>query len=309
MLSAWLTLHGWPAAIEALLRGGQTPDCAAEVSLVALVANESLYKCLGENMDDKVLFERCSLAATVRKLLKSYMQRRACPAESEVLEQHALQESQWKALNDTPLMHSLWSALLNNLEGLDHWLTHMWNGHSGGLKYKLDMLGQGDFDMIEMGTLDNVPVKLFPPIRVHQLQAITALTLVQLCLSRLDWGRRAAIAAPGEEIIKDWLETARSYMSSCNNVRLRETMLASLAGSCSATNFSLLWERYAAAHLNGRLLPGCCNLGCTNLGGVSEETLKTLLCSRCRGARYCGEECQKAAWVNGHSAVCVEALH
>lgn len=64
-------------------------------------------------------------------------------------------------------------------------------------------------------------------------------------------------------------------------------------------------ERYAISHFHGRLLPGCCFLGCTNLDGVSEAALKTKLCGGCRRVRYCSVECQKAAWVNGgHRKLC-----
>lgn len=67
------------------------------------------------------------------------------------------------------------------------------------------------------------------------------------------------------------------------------------------------WERYAVTHFNGRLVPGCCHLGCSNLSGVSEAMLGTQLCSGCRKARYCSVECQRAAWSGGgHSTVCKE---
>lgn len=62
---------------------------------------------------------------------------------------------------------------------------------------------------------------------------------------------------------------------------------------------------HAVSHLNGRLLPGCCHLGCINLAGVSEAALPTLLCSGCRRTRYCSVKCQRAAWLKGgHSTVC-----
>lgn len=65
------------------------------------------------------------------------------------------------------------------------------------------------------------------------------------------------------------------------------------------------WNTYALKHFHGRLLPGCSHLRCTNMSGISEETLKTLLCSGCRRVRYCSAACQRAAWVGGgHSAVC-----
>lgn len=36
---------------------------------------------------------------------------------------------------------------------------------------------------------------------------------------------------------------------------------------------ALTWEEYAREHFHGRLLPGCCNMGCTNLSGLSEAAL------------------------------------
>ncbi|MEW5304947.1 MAG: hypothetical protein WDW36_007520 [Sanguina aurantia] len=51
--------------------------------------------------------------------------------------------------------------------------------------------------------------------------------------------------------------------------------------------------------------PGCHNATCSNLAGVSEAALPTLLCGGCRRVRYCGVECQRAAWGKGrHGSVC-----
>lgn len=62
-------------------------------------------------------------------------------------------------------------------------------------------------------------------------------------------------------------------------------------------------QQYAVAHFHGRLLPGCCNLGCKNLGGISEAALGTQLCSGCR--ILCCVACQREAWKEGgHSSVC-----
>lgn len=65
------------------------------------------------------------------------------------------------------------------------------------------------------------------------------------------------------------------------------------------------WECFAFQHLEGRTLPGCSNWGCTNLAGISEAAMPTLLCNGCRRARYCSVACQRAAWVEGgHGEVC-----
>lgn len=66
-----------------------------------------------------------------------------------------------------------------------------------------------------------------------------------------------------------------------------------------------LWDGFARTSFHGRLLPGCSHLGCTNLGGVSETSLPTQLCSGCRRVRYCCSKCQRDAWVRGgHGPVC-----
>lgn len=64
-------------------------------------------------------------------------------------------------------------------------------------------------------------------------------------------------------------------------------------------------DSYALKHCNGRLLPSCSYVRCTNISGTSEQSLATLLCSGCRRARYCSVACQRAAWMGGgHSHVC-----
>lgn len=66
-----------------------------------------------------------------------------------------------------------------------------------------------------------------------------------------------------------------------------------------------LWDGLACASFHGRLLPGCCNHRCVNLGGISEAALPTQLCGGCRRSRYCSVACQREAWVaGGHGLVC-----
>ena len=40
-----------------------------------------------------------------------------------------------------------------------------------------------------------------------------------------------------------------------------------------------------------------------NLEGMSEQHVQTRVCSGCEVARYCGPECQRAAW-KGHKGAC-----
>jgi hypothetical protein len=50
--------------------------------------------------------------------------------------------------------------------------------------------------------------------------------------------------------------------------------------------------------------PGCSNPRCCCLDGVSEEEMKTQVCTACHGARYCSKTCQRAHWRAGHKEVC-----
>jgi hypothetical protein len=50
--------------------------------------------------------------------------------------------------------------------------------------------------------------------------------------------------------------------------------------------------------------PGCSYPGCCNLEGRSEAELRVLVCSKCKGARYCCREHQLAHWKAGHKEVC-----
>ncbi len=52
----------------------------------------------------------------------------------------------------------------------------------------------------------------------------------------------------------------------------------------------------------------CCNARCTRLEGDSEagegQGQGLLVCGRCRGAWYCGRECQAVDWAAGHKMAC-----
>lgn len=153
-------------------------------------------------------------------------------------------------------------------------------------------------------------------IERHRVQVVIVLCLVQLAQCWLRWEERSNMARGSGK----WLEGLLLLVSFLDKPELIALVTAQLARSpplLSSTKTSntrprspqegvgAAWERYAAKRLDGRLLPGCCHLGCTNMGGAGEAALKTLLCSGCKRARYCSIGCQRAAWrEGGHHIVC-----
>lgn len=145
----------------------------------------------------------------------------------------------------------------------------------------------------------------------HQLQAIQVCSLIDLCHYMANSKAGAGCVAPVVEGVPAWLAnvvcTLRASVST--DLAVVSDSLLSMAAMMhlgAQQNMHVVLGRYAVTQFHGRLVPGCCYLGCTNLDGVSEATLGTQLCSGCRRARYCSLKCQKAAWrEGGHSFVCV----
>lgn len=148
----------------------------------------------------------------------------------------------------------------------------------------------------------------FPAHTLHQLQlqSILLSCLVQLCHWRVRGTNRADTMHPAD--LSRWLE------SICGSYKhlgfglpglMQELLSVWLMHMPNArAKVGEIWGVYALK-FHGRLLPGCCHLGCTNMAGVSEAALPTLLCGGCRRARYCSKECQRAAWAQGgHGSVC-----
>lgn len=91
-----------------------------------------------------------------------------------------------------------------------------------------------------------------------------------------------------------------------------------LRNSCSLTSLDvgpdcdeqpILWLECLTAHAQRfpatRLLLGCASLGCTNLHGLLDSHLPTLLCGGCGKVRYCSVDCQMRDWAKGgHGRVC-----
>lgn len=145
---------------------------------------------------------------------------------------------------------------------------------------------------------------------IHWLQAILLSSLVQICHHELNSDDAGALFVE-EGVQPPWVKDLVESLCKLGDglTELAFELLKGVLLRCSdkdqATKESILLERYALTHFHGRLLPGCCNLGCVNLSGVSEAALETKLCGGCKRARYCSVSCQKAAWLaGGHSTVC-----
>lgn len=148
--------------------------------------------------------------------------------------------------------------------------------------------------------------------RLHQLSSIIMIGLIRISnwLLRHDAAQRSTKGSSAQH--PEWLLIVGNSQPELRSVATSlllqqsdcESWLSEQAFACLE---GCVWGAYAREYLHGPLLPGCCYLGCSNLTGVSEAALPTLLCSGCRRVRYCSVACQRAAWVGGgHSTLCKE---
>lgn len=305
-LAAWTAAPGWPAAIEAVQRGQRPDKCLNDVVLLLMIATESLFSILKAE-DVIVVSGRTSLAATARKLIWPCLQLQTYNASADGRE---APPPPLGAGNDSqegmPEMFTVMRALLQCMLRLDDMISII--GSSCDLQCRMLIRGTGiTLDQVQVGeskkpAYKNASSKLAASNYLQKLLFLKSLTLAQLFRFQLDWEK--ALETPPHEPL-DWVAEFLGSLGGFHNQCLTDVLVTSLSIRQSQPEFSALWEAYASAHINGPLLPGCCNLGCTNTSGVSEGLLDTLLCSRCRKARYCCKECQRDAWLNGgHKTVC-----
>lgn len=298
-------MPGWAAAVEAMHRGAIHPDDAVNVSNTVILAGQSLVLLTTSHHASLLcLSGRISLAATMRKIIWPHVQRETPQARDTrlvVWRKHLDREKAWhdKELEGFRSMKPvcLLSALVAALKGLDTLLASMGSDKASSSS------GSGSV-LSSISTEHAVSDKV--PSCVHKLQAITALTLIQVFLWRRDWR-----CIQDNFHTEQWLDKIPAACNSLLNTDLKNLMTSMLRESPASpisqqqSEVDTLWERYAVTHFQGRWSPGCCNLKCTKLGGVSETALQTLLCAGCMQARYCSVVCQKAAWrEGGHSRVC-----
>lgn len=142
----------------------------------------------------------------------------------------------------------------------------------------------------------------------HQIQAVLMTSVVQLSYSLREPEAKKSCINTAEVVAWGRHMSERLEGIVCNGLPgLLSSRISEVLSNPARAQSEVgpHWERYALEHFGGRLLPGCCHLGCTNLGSSTEAALPTLLCSGCRRARYCSVKCQHGAWLQGgHGAVC-----
>lgn len=141
--------------------------------------------------------------------------------------------------------------------------------------------------------------------RTFRLVAVLVMTLAGVLKRKTEMARRNSIAFDASDQTEEMQALASFHMHMIPAASMQR--LVGLDPTHRADQIKI-WHEIARTRCNGRLLPGCCHIGCTNLAGVSEAGLPTRLCSGCRQVRYCSSQCQKAAWVGeGHRLVCGKA--
>lgn len=304
ILSEFCAMPGWASATEALSRGVHHAEQLKDVHTLVLMSSRSLLHTLLLPSHTTKLRESTSLACTARKLLWPYV--RAGPSRHSPGRERRLQQQQ-PAWGDEELPLFLAATAMEVLaavgKGLNDTLQKARDGREGTYRWRTFSVSvctgtTSSSDREGADVLDSP---------VHRLLAITALTLTHMCV----WARECRVVRGGEWFQQpDWLAGMSSRCLQLCDPGLGDLVRPFLTPSdLSAPRLQSkaagVWEHVAASRFHGRLLAGCCNLACSNLGGVSEAALRTQLCAGCRGARYCSVECQRAAWKEGgHSMVC-----
>lgn len=280
-VNAWCHMPGWATVTEALTRGEHPANNHEQAFNIA----SRSYVCLTYSIrGPAALHGKISLAGTARKLLWPFMQRKC----------------NQRAANRGHLaeMAKMMATLVTGLEAL-HLVSNSTKDadQTADRSSKSGAANQGvAHDPALSGSL------------LKQLKAILLITLVQATLWRIEV---EGLVGSTQSWTPEWLVSVLGLVEKRLDTDLRDAARSLLGGSLlrasqqTALDVGTTWERCAVFDFRGRLLPGCCNLGCGNLTGVSEATLETLLCAGCRGARYCSVACQRAAWRDGgHSIVC-----
>lgn len=289
-LRSWCQLPGRITVLESLIREPSSPSTIQTVE--TLIRHLALYS---DMHDPKALPACLSLSATLGKLLNTCMY----PSHPQ---QQGLTSDTNLVFHIPGLITSI-ACVLNSASIItpvqDSSGSRRNVGSRGGTRLRQ--------------TLRDPTIQLQQAQMQQQLKSILLTIAVQLCHWHVQQERERT-SAPMMNSMKAWMGERKQQclaMKDCPTALLTE-LLSEQVLSCPRPQVEVgkLLGQHAVTHFQGRLLPGCCHLRCKNLYGPSEAALKTLLCSKCRRARYCSAECQKAAWLEGgHVHVCVKAIH
>lgn len=309
-------MTGWAAAVEVLQRHKHLAGNLYETVLDARIAGKAPQVLLGGPMGVPRICARISLAATFRKLVWPYLHlaKRECPSQkaSRIRKQPEFDDIEEDILTLPELDKSL-LVLTNwcyNINAMSIILGANSNNNISSEDVPCDTT---DYCVLctlprHEGSGQDIHFRhnLFIPVLIHQLQAISLNILVQACMWRMDCegtSIAAPLCAPGEWLLPILDMCERLDISALSALMISMLQESELSAPRTQVEIDVVWERYAVLHFHGRLVPGCCNMGCVNMSGLTEAALKTLLCSGCRRARYCSVECQRAAW-QCHRSVC-----
>lgn len=338
VLRQWLLLPGSASTVEALLRCEHGQACLSSARLASFLAATRFMQAVlataaleSTYLPSAMLTACTSLSATMRKLLcvqtspqdlklgstdSSYHHFNLCGKEmAALLETLALVEV--GPVGCTPSF-SLTLTSGTSVPMLEKFAVPTSDGSNrGGSKDSLQHSEEVSTCLPTVNTITGKPPAVKPfltsPFRLHKAGVLRLQTSLFVTRAR-SYGCWKHITALGVikavDVVENQqlLEAERAqladYLSQLiPSPQVAEGVVPIVDGLDS--KFYSMWGAFSLEHFEGRLLPGCCYLSCTNLSGVSEASLLTQLCSGCRRARYCSIECQRGAWLHeGHGRVC-----
>lgn len=308
VLSSLREYHHLPGSIvmlEASLRGRHKCTTADQLH-TAICSISSTLNLLYGSQQQATLPACISLAATLHKLMVVYLHKTAA-ARDQDLHLHGHKVWVWSEARATGASSApaACAAIYNssNVDGQLHSIMYRQQRLIIALEAHKLLTSVQHLGANSASHSNDKPSSSNPPARVHQLhqlQSVLLMGMVQICHERLLHARQ-----PQPRWYKALLLSLGALSSNLTEVMTVLLPNAKILMNITEPRSQRVWEWYAVSHFHGRLVPGCCYLGCTNLSGVSEAGLKTQLCSGCGRTRYCSVECQKAAWLHGdHKILC-----
>lgn len=330
VLQRFFSMPGSVVMLEATLRDEHRPGTAALIFDALSAIPTALLQPSRTDHPDSI--PACvSLVATTRKLLCTLVHQqllgglaqRGDNAASSGFNSHDVAE-EWPQEESPDAHETVGDMIIRRLTVL---MTSMQQSviTLEALKLKLKPQPAANLPHRHQHSCQGVPTT--SPCKKHQLHRLQTGLLLALqqgsTLLSASCGADVSTRTPDQAVSLQWYgegpsciglrpKWLRELVGGLGNLSQGLSEVASLnqqgspcQGTTRTSHVHPLWERYAVTHFHGRLVPGCCNLSCSNLGGVSEAALKTQLCSGCKRTRYCCVGCQRAAWVEGgHSTVC-----